>query len=146
VSASYLTSRRVEFRDTDAAGILHFASFFAMMEEAEHELLRQLGLSVLTQDESGVISWPRVSANCDFQKPVRFEDVVDIEIRIARLGTKSVTYAFRFTHDGRQVAEGSVTTVCCRIESNQPPVPIAIPESIRQKLTPYVASADAAVE
>ncbi|MEL7264077.1 MAG: hypothetical protein AAFP69_04590, partial [Planctomycetota bacterium] len=38
--------RRVEFRDTDAAGIVHFSAFFPFMETAEHAFLRSLGLSV----------------------------------------------------------------------------------------------------
>ena len=42
----FKTRRRVEFRDTDMAGIVHFSVFFAYMEQAEHELLRSLGLGV----------------------------------------------------------------------------------------------------
>ncbi|MCG8653286.1 MAG: hypothetical protein MI861_25835, partial [Pirellulales bacterium] len=40
---TFSTKRRVEFRDTDAAGIVHFSAFFPMMEAAEHEMLRSLG-------------------------------------------------------------------------------------------------------
>ena len=58
----YKTTRRVEFRDTDAAGMVHFSVFFVYMEQAEHELLRHLGLSVVLSDESGPISFPRVAA------------------------------------------------------------------------------------
>ena len=46
MSQVFKTERRVEFRDTDAAGIVHFSVFFAYMEQAEHEFLRSLGLSV----------------------------------------------------------------------------------------------------
>ena len=42
-----LCSRRVEFRDTDAAGIMHFSTYFTYMEEAEHELFRRLGTTVM---------------------------------------------------------------------------------------------------
>ena len=42
----YRTCRRVEFRDTDAAGIMHFSTYFTYMEEVEHEFLRSLGTSV----------------------------------------------------------------------------------------------------
>ena len=38
--------QRVEFADTDMAGIVHFSNFFRYMERAEHEFLRSLGLSV----------------------------------------------------------------------------------------------------
>ena len=46
------------------------------METAEHELLRSLGLSVVSQDATGTITWPRVAARCDYQGPVRFEEIV----------------------------------------------------------------------
>lgn len=38
--------RRVEFAETDMAGIAHFSSFVIYMEQAEHALLRSLGTSV----------------------------------------------------------------------------------------------------
>lgn len=49
----WVTRRRVEFVETDAAGIVHFSSFFVYMEQAEHELLRHLGLNVFVDDEQG---------------------------------------------------------------------------------------------
>lgn len=128
-------TRRVEFRDTDAAGIAHFSVFFNFMEAAEHEYLRRCGLSVYIHDEAGPISWPRVAAKCDFVSALRFEDEFTIEVSIARLGTKSVTYAFVMTCGERLVAKGEITSVCCRVSSSGPPVGIAIPDWIREKLT-----------
>src|SRR4051812_25971935 len=96
MSESYQTSRRVEFRDTDAAGIAHFSVFFTWMEEAEHELLRSLGLSVVATDQQGTITWPRVSAQCDYLSSLKFEEATDVKVRIGRLGNKSVTYKFTF--------------------------------------------------
>jgi acyl-CoA thioester hydrolase len=137
MSDSYRTTRRVEFRDTDAAGIVHFSAFFFYMESVEHEFLRQLGLSVLSKDESSPISWPRVSARCDFQSAVRFEDVLDISLGIARLGEKSVTYEFEFSCAGRQVATGKTVAVCCRFAPGAGPVSIPIPAATAAKLRPF---------
>jgi acyl-CoA thioester hydrolase len=138
MSNSYCTTRRVEFRDTDAAGIAHFSAFFFYMESVEHEFLRQLGLSVLRQDATSPISWPRVSASCDFQSAVRFEDVLDISLRIARLGEKSITYEFDFSCAGRPVATGKTIAVCCRFVPGEPPKSLAIPAEIVAKLKPFV--------
>lgn len=123
--------RRVEFRDTDAAGIAHFSVFFLYMEQTEHAWLRELGASVLTRDEAGKISWPRVSARCDYRAPVEFEDLLDVELEVRRLGAKSVTYGFRFLKAGRLAAEGEVTAVCCRIREGSPPESIPIPPALR---------------
>jgi acyl-CoA thioester hydrolase len=133
----FRTTRRVEFRDTDAAGIVHFSAFFFYMESVEHEFLRQLGLSVLSKDETSPISWPRVSASCDFKSAVRFEDVLDIELRIARLGEKSVTYEFEFSCAGRPVATGKAIAVCCRFAPGDGPKSIPIPATIVEKLRAF---------
>ncbi|HVU86908.1 MAG TPA: thioesterase family protein [Pirellulales bacterium] len=131
---TYQTSRRVEFRDTDAAGIMHFSAFFNYMEQVEHEFLRHLGLSVITHDEEGTISWPRVSASCDYRGAVQFEDVLDVEVQVVRQGEKSMTYGFVFSHDKRPVAQGQLTTVCCRLDAKAPPRSIPIPDWILAKL------------
>ena len=126
--------RRVEFHDTDMAGIMHFTGFFRFMEAAEHAFLRQHGLNVFLRDELGEISWPRVSASCDFKSPVRFSEDVEISVELERLGEKSATYRFLMKHEDRLLAEGQMTSVCCRLREGQPPEPIAIPAAIRAKL------------
>ena len=72
----FQTQRRVEFRDTDAAGIVHFSVFFAYMEEAEHEFLRSIGLGVMMEIDGARISWPRVKAECNYRNAVRFEEEI----------------------------------------------------------------------
>ena len=134
MDSHFSTTRRVAFRDTDAAGIMHFSVFFTWMEDAEHELLRHLGLSVMMRDSEGEISWPRVAAQCDFKSPIKFEDVVTITVQLDRLGEKSATYTFQFTHQQREVAVGSLTAVCCRIPTDGAPFSIAIPDAIGKKL------------
>ncbi|MCA9268248.1 MAG: acyl-CoA thioesterase, partial [Planctomycetales bacterium] len=116
----FRTTRRVEFRDTDAAGIAHFSVYFNYMEEAEHALWRHLGLSVEEASADHVVSWPRVSAKCDYQSAARFEETLDIEVAVARLGEKSVTFRFALTRDGGPIAAGEVTAVCCRFAAHQP--------------------------
>ena len=136
---SFTATRRVEFRDTDAAGIMHFAAFFPLMESVEHEFLRHLGLSVLARDAAGPISWPRVKATCDYRSAVRFEDVLTVTLKVARLGEKSVTYNFDIRHDDQPVAEGQITAVCCRLPNSGGPMQsIPIPVEIAAKLRPFV--------
>jgi len=130
----FRTTLRVEFCDTDAAGIVHFARFFVYMEIAEHEVLRSVGLSVMQPDGDHHVSWPRVSVACDFQRPAKFDDVLTIEVAVASIGEKSITYTFRFLRDDQLLATGRTTAVCCRIVHGLPPQSIIIPEDIRQNL------------
>lgn len=130
----YHTSRLVEFADTDMAGIMHFASFFRYMEAAEHELLRNLGFSIYTEINGDVVTFPRVAASCEFHSPARCEEMLDIDVTVKRVGTKSVTYGFQFSQRGRNVATGQMTSVCCRMPHGEPPISIPIPDIVANKL------------
>ena len=130
----FTTQRRVEFRDTDAAGIVHFSVFFTYMEAAEQGLLRSRGLSVVMSDDEGPLAWPRVSAQCDYHSSIRFEDLVDVEVQVSRVGGKSVTFGFYFTVAGRDVARGEITAVCCRVNPDGSMRSISIPAAIAAKL------------
>jgi 4-hydroxybenzoyl-CoA thioesterase/acyl-CoA thioester hydrolase len=143
MSVAFHTRRRVEFRDTDAAGIMHFSVFFTCMEAAEHAFLRELGTSVhtpLAADDpaQGALSWPRVAAECHYSGSARFEDMLDIELQVARIGSSSVTYACRFLVDGREIATGSLTSVCCRFVPGHPPASTPIPDTLRVQLAEYL--------
>lgn len=138
MSSRYKCQRRVEFRDTDAAGIAHFSTFFTMMEQAEHAWLRELGFSVIMQRDGATLSWPRVAADCTYESPLRFEEIVELEGEITRMGRTSVCYRYRFRCGDRSVAVGSITTVCCRVAHGTPPEPVEIPADLRAKLTEFV--------
>jgi YbgC/YbaW family acyl-CoA thioester hydrolase len=112
---TFRTTRRVEFADTDMAGIIHFTKFFNYMEEAEHAFLRSRGLSVVMMHQGRKLGWPRVAASCDFITPVRFEDVIDVQVTLARIGTKSLTYEIEFSKAGESIARGKLTTCCCEV-------------------------------
>src|SRR5947208_2013483 len=63
MTAPFRTTRRVEFADTDMAGIVHFSAFFRFMESAEHEFLRARGLSVVLDWDGEHLGFPRVAAS-----------------------------------------------------------------------------------
>src|ERR1043166_5489385 len=130
----FRTKRRVEFGDTDTAGIVHFSNFFRFMEAAECEFLRSRGLSVKLLWEGRQIGFPRVSATCDYVSPARFEDLLDVSVGIERIGTKSVTYTFEFTLADVLVGRGKVTSCCVLAEPGGPLKGIEIPASYRARL------------
>lgn len=113
-------TRRVEFADTDMAGIVHFASYFLYMEQAEHAFLRSLDCSVHSQTADGRISFPRVSVQCQYEQPLRFEDEVEVHLLVRKLKEKSIAYDFVFRKLDAQppvvVARGSLTVVCVNLD------------------------------
>ena len=139
MSHPFSVARRVEFCETDAAGIAHFSSFLCYMEQAEHALLRHLGTSV-TRDlgDGWHLSWPRVHVECDYRGSARFEDCLTIQVAVERLGDRSVTYAFDFTRDGQSLATGKLVAVCCKVRPGQPLESMAIPAELRSSLQKYL--------
>ena len=109
------TTRRIDFSDTDMAGIVHFARFFVFMESAEHEFLRALGTPVHFDHEGEEIGWPRAAASCEYKSPARLGDVLDIRVSVARKGNKSITWGFEFRRqaDGTLLAVGRISAICC---------------------------------
>jgi YbgC/YbaW family acyl-CoA thioester hydrolase len=132
--SAFHTKRRIEFGDTDMAGIVHFSNFFRFMESAECEYLRTRGLSVKIEWEGQTLGFPRVAASCDYVKPARFEDVLEVAVAIDRVGSKSVTFAFEFTRAGDLIARGKVTSVCCRVGKDHQIEGIEIPATYRARL------------
>ncbi len=80
---------------------------------------------------------PRVSATCDYLRPARFEDLLDISVTLENLGRKSFTYVFEFSRHGELLSRGRLTSVCCRVGPDQSLAAIEIPATIRDKLAPY---------
>jgi YbgC/YbaW family acyl-CoA thioester hydrolase len=134
MSPVFRTTRRVEFADTDMAGIVHFANFFRFMEAAEQEFLRSRGLSVALEWEGRAMGFPRVAAACDYLTPARFEDVLDVTVAIDRVGQKSVTYVFEFSRQGQAIASGRVSTVCCLVGEQNRLEAVEIPAGLRARL------------
>lgn len=135
MSQPFRTSRRVEFGDTDMAGIAHFSNFFRYMEVAETDFLIARGLSVAWEADGQRFGFPRVSVGCDFKRPVRFRDLLDIAVTVEEVGRKSVRYRFDFSHEGNDVAVGRITAVCCRTTPDHGIESIEIPDHVRALLT-----------
>src|SRR6185436_2069054 len=89
--------RRVEFSETDMAGIVHYSNFFRYMETAEHGFFRSLGFSVVMRQFETPMGWPRVHAECDYRRPLHFEDEVEIHMLVSEKKSKSLSYVFKFT-------------------------------------------------
>ena len=126
---------RVQFADTDMAGIVHFSYFYRYMEETEHEFFRSVGLSMMAvQPDGSVIGWPRVRASCVFEAPAFYDDLLDIDLIVLRRGVKSLSLRFDFRKQGQRIAHGEVKTVCCSCPPGRPFFSIEIPEAYQRVL------------
>ncbi len=132
--SEFHTRRRVEFADTDLAGICHFARYFVFLETAEHQFLEAIGTNVWCEVEGRRIGWPRVAASCEYLAPARFGDWLDIHLKVERIGRTSITYAFAITRLGQPIARGKTTAVCCELDPEGAPRSIEIPSVYAERI------------
>ena len=130
--SEYRYSRRVQFAETDLAGMVHFSSYLRYMEEAEHAMWREAGLSIVSPGHE--IGFPRVAASVDFHAPLRFEDVFEVWIRIEKISRRSIKYTATITRGDTRIASGSMTAVCV---SRDPLRAANIPEDIARRFAVY---------
>lgn len=87
-------SRRVEFSDTDAAGVVHFSRLLCFVEEAEHAWLRHLGLDPFPPG----FGWPRTGLEVRYLAPARFPDVLQIDLFDWEARQSGLRYQFLIHH------------------------------------------------
>ncbi len=121
--------RRLRWADADAAGRLHFPRIFEIVEEAETELLRDLGFRLdLPRRE---YDFPRVHLDCRFLRIIALDAPFRLRFAAGRLGRTSIRYDYQvFDADDELAIEGTMTVVVLRDGR-----PTEIPNELRAALT-----------
>jgi len=131
----FRTERRVDFVDTDMAGIVHFSNFFRFMESAEHEFFRSLGQPLHERDGGRMTGWARVHAECDYKKPLFYQDVFEVHLLVREKRSSSLSYEVAFRRDAVEVARGVLTTVCVAREAGEAALrPVPMPPEIDERI------------
>jgi acyl-CoA thioester hydrolase len=131
-SNTFRTSYRVTWADTDAAQVVHYSNYFKLFERAEEEFYRQLGFSFADTSLKG-FWFPRVEAFCQYKKPARFNDLLEIELTVEDLKEKSMKYGFKIFNKETAVllAVGYVVAVVADKKTEKA---VMIPKEIAEKL------------
>jgi acyl-CoA thioester hydrolase len=132
VSGAFLYARRVQFAETDLAGIVHFSRYFRFMEEAEHALWRAAGLSIAPPDPAHC--WPRVAAAFDYKRPLRFEDEFVVAVRIEAVSRRTLQYAFELRRGGSLIGHGRITVACTIVSPDGVMTSVELPAGLVERL------------
>jgi acyl-CoA thioester hydrolase len=124
VAVEQVLPGRVAWVDTDAGGRIHFTAAFRWAEAAETALMRD----ALLLDDWG--DYPRRKVEAEYLKVLRFEDEFEVRLRVERLGTTSITYAWDIVRDGEVCVRGQHTVV--HVDAQGRPSPLA--DSVRAAL------------
>lgn len=131
-------NRRVEFAETDAAGMVHFSVFFRYMEEAEHAVWRRAGMDIYANHEER--SWPRISAKFDFKSPLRFQDEFEVRTEIATVSRSTIQWAHTLVRGETVIGSGTVTAVYVAKNRDGSMTSAEIPMNITSRLRAALAS------
>jgi acyl-CoA thioester hydrolase len=124
--------RRVQFAETDAAGMVHFSVFFRYMEEAEHAVWRAAGMDIFASRETH--SWPRISASFDFKSPLRFQDELEVRTEIAATTRSTIQWAHVITRGETTIGAGMVTAIYVKKNADGSMKSAEIPPELLAKL------------
>jgi acyl-CoA thioester hydrolase len=127
MTSEFRLKRRVQFYETDMAGIVHFSCYFRYLEEAEHAMWRQAGLSITGAPGIG---WPRVAASFEYFRPLKFEDEFEVHLRITGKDARTLRYEGVITSRGERIAIGSLTVKCVSTRAGEPMRGMDIPPDI----------------
>jgi YbgC/YbaW family acyl-CoA thioester hydrolase len=130
----FSTTFRVRWVDTDLAGVMHFSNFLRYFEACEEEFYRSLGSTWNSIREKYKIMLPRVEAHCHYKTPCRFDDVIEVTLRVREVASKTITYDFRLfrKHDGRLAAEGYIKCIAVDVNWRAVPLPVELAKTLRE--------------
>ncbi len=120
---------RVRFCETDLMGIVHHGSYLIYFEAGRVEWLRMRGVTYADWAAKGV-HLPVVDLTMGYRAPSRFDDLLTIETTLTKLGTVSLTFAYRALRDDTLIAEGTTRLGCVDNEHKLS----RIPEPMREVL------------
>jgi len=132
--SAYVFSGRVDFADTDAAGLVHFSNFFRFVERAEAAWLGSMGVTQFeTLADGGFRGFPKVNVQCDFRAPLKAGDAFAVRLLFVGSGRSSFTYSFAVLANGPQgsaAAEGRITLACVESVGASGMISVPLPDAL----------------
>ncbi len=128
---------RVYFEDTDAGGVAYHASFVRWCERGRSDFLRLLGTDARrmidgraegSEGSHEPAAFVVRRMNCDFRRPARMDDVLEVTTRVKELGGASVTLLQSISLGGREIFEAEVTVVLVAVSGK----PLRLTETLRR--------------
>ena len=129
----FATPVAVRYGDIDAQGHVNNACYFTYMEEGRLRYWQALGLW-RPVSAYGEISQIVADAACTYQQPIFLGQTVDVAVRVARLGAKSLHVDYRLTVLGQPVAAGRTVQVAYDYSARHS---VPIPPAWRQAITAF---------
>ena len=130
------TPIRVRWMECDRQGIVFFGAYTNYAEVGQAEYFRHLGFSIYDVAEVGYFDTAVVRTVLEFKSPARVDELVDLYLRISRIGNTSITADMELYHhdSGRLLTTMQVVTVGYASESGTTK---PVPDELRRLITHF---------
>lgn len=125
------TRVRVRYAETDRMGVVYYANYFVWFEVGRTEWLRETGWSYREMERDG-ISLPVIAAHCDYRKPARYDDDVEIRTRATLLSPVRIRFDYEVALAGQACGSADGYTVHASLDVNGRPC--RLPSRVRDLL------------
>ena len=126
--ADFRATMRIDWEDTDAAGIVFYANYLKFFERARTEWLRSLGFGQEALRTEAGIAFVVSETRLRYRRPARLDDVIDVSVAVAHLGQASLEIAQEARRAGELLADGTIRIGCVELGTFRP---CRIPNEIR---------------
>jgi acyl-CoA thioester hydrolase len=126
----YSALTRVGFSDTDAQGIVYYGRYLPYFDLARVEYHRHLGQLQVESDHEFVMR----ACELDYQAPARFDDLLEVFVRLGRMGRTSATYeyaTYRVEDDVLMVTSKQTLVLVDLEQRRAAPIPDSYKQAIR---------------
>ena len=120
---------RVRYAETDKMGVVYYANYLVWFEVARTDLLRSLGWSYREMEATGV-SLPVIEAHCEYHRPARYDDDIEIRTQGRMLSAVRMQFDYRVYVRGDEKAVASGHTIHAALDPNGRPC--RLPQRVRE--------------
>jgi acyl-CoA thioester hydrolase len=125
---------RIQFVDTDLSQRIHYSSIFRYFEVMDHDFFRRIGYPYKKIFQLG-LDMPRVHVECSYIGNIEYDDELEVQATISKIGNSSYTFSFSFLNEDQVVAKGRLTNVFIDRSTGKS---VKIPEFIKTELAKHL--------
>lgn len=132
MGSSYTSKVRVRIDETDLAGVVHFSKYFIYFGIAHWDLLKSLGISYTSFENSNVRP-TIVVAHCEYKSPARYDEVLLVRAEVSEVRNKSIKYSYEIKReqDDTLIATGYAIHAFVNVNTRKA---VEVPDWVREKL------------
>jgi acyl-CoA thioester hydrolase len=126
---SSVSTLRVRYAETDKMGVVYYANYLVWFEVGRADLLRSLGWTYREMELAG-ISLPVIEAHCEYSRPARYDDEIDVRTEGRMLSPVRMEFQYQVVKKVDQTVVASGRTVHAALDSSGKPC--RLPDRVRE--------------